>query len=1196
MSSKNYSDKILDSIEITIQSALNKLNYDVTVQAIIEQIVNLDVGEYKVKYNGNIFSAFANDLSYTYDVGDNIYLKIPEGNFSNKKFIENKVNNKSLSENDYTSLENSISPVGPTWNTFYNYSMDAVGVIAGAPVGDLDSEEYIFQWDEDKGFHDPFLQYANNYELIRIQAEFKTNLYNKHTKGNYGIELTFFTKNNEDVNYRLEIGAFNGNPYELNVFTKQEVIVEAQKNYLTGLKSIRLFEEDFEYDRYIVNGEVGDQNTEKENIFVKNIKIDYVERKNLLDNLYYLRIKTPKGKLFTDKITDLTLEGELIYNGQSILTKDNSVCRWFERDFSVMIGHEAYDKNAGFGWREIKSDFNILAINKKQVLYEKEYKLLVTYNNNVIMSEEIMVSNNDTIYDCGIAQITEGDDIKLVIENYKDDKELVGEWYYSLPDGSYRPFSADKLNTIEVKDFLLYSSVTFYCSIYDEDILIATRLHTIVNSSSQEDLTITYVGEDSFRYDANGDITIEDSEKERTIECKLAWKEGYGTSYTLKWISPDGSELIPGAAGVDPEDSMISNLWVDNYNILHYTIKQKYRVNYNNNTITIKIITLNEVEYTFKKEILFVKDGDQGTNGTTYIMAIRPCDDNEIKLSGFNALTYRNNRWQDYLKLKGYIYKDGELINDQTDKYSFTYKWAAVNLRITEGLGSDLIRIVGASAPTSNNSANLEYYVKLQVDIKDDINDEKTSLYAFYPIDIIVGSLNKDLVDITDIPSYVKYTSSGTNPSFYSNNLTCLYNDIDYTADIVSMNEDVLKINDLDSGRYLSPASKFFFEAKNNTSSDIGVLKCQIENNYIIHSIIMYLDTYGNEAINSWDGTSVSGTFALDENSSITLNRQYYQKLSNGTFSTISLNSSTYKPNTYYYQTSIFAPQMGAGEKDSQNRFSGVVMGKDSGQRQIGLYGYENGVNTFGLMQNGKAYFGASGNGRINIDGTSAIIYGGLNKGGANSMIITLNTDGMSSSTKAIDIRGNKAKSIFNVDYRGNLYAEGEITATYLTATQGGEIADFTFDDEGMEGGSIQCDYLEANVSGQIADFSIDSDGLRGGSIYCDYLKANEKGEIAGWKISSETLKKGNTILDGSNGEITTDTFKISNLGYIGEITGNDGHSSTTCVGISSNRSVVLESGRNIAFRPDGNIYIGGEDIYLQIDAENQHGIYARFA
>jgi hypothetical protein len=47
-------------------------------------------------------------------------------------------------------------------------------------------------------------------------------------------------------------------------------------------------------------------------------------------------------------------------------------------------------------------------------------------------------------------------------------------------------------------------------------------------------------------------------------------------------------------------------------------------------------------------------------------------------------------------------------------------------------------------------------------------------------------------------------------------------------------------------------------------------------------------------------------------------------------------------------------------------------MGKDGAQSLMGLYGYQNGTNSFGLMENGKAYFGISGKGRIEIDGTSA--------------------------------------------------------------------------------------------------------------------------------------------------------------------------------------------------------------------------------
>ena len=142
----------------------------------------------------------------------------------------------------------------------------------------------------------------------------------------------------------------------------------------------------------------------------------------------------------------------------------------------------------------------------------------------------------------------------------------------------------------------------------------------------------------------------------------------------------------------------------------------------------------------------------------------------------------------------------------------------------------------------------------------------------------------------------------------------------------------------------------------------------------------MYLDTYGNEAINGWDGT------ALD-----TGDGEY-----------------------------VFAPQVGAGTKDSQNRFTGVVMGKDSGQDKVGLYGYQEGVNTFGLMEDGTAFFGASsGGGRIKINGKSGSIKGG--GGGNNSTGMTINFADLNpgNNTTAIKIGGG----VFEVTYNGTLKA-----------------------------------------------------------------------------------------------------------------------------------------------------------------------------
>ena len=439
---------------------------------------------------------------------------------------------------------------------------------------------------------------------------------------------------------------------------------------------------------------------------------------------------------------------------------------------------------------------------------------------------------------------------------------------------------------------------------------------------------------------------------------------------------------------------MIENLWVDNSNILHYTIKQKYKVNFNNNTILVRIITMDEQEYSFRKEILFLKDGDQGTNGTTYVSAIRPFDpDTGLKLSGLTPLVYRDESWVNELPIRCYVYKDGELINNNGN-YILSYKWTGVNIELREGENDDRKIASGTTQLISNPTGG---YVKVQVTINDNKNNRAYEIYCNYPIDVAVNFSDDELnnIDISSIPSYIKYTASGVNPSFYSNNIEFIVDNQDYSRNISSLVKEILTVEEKDNLYYLEPASSFIFE-----DNSIALLKCEYEGKYIYHPVILYLDTYGNELINGWDGTQLQ----IDEE-----NGQY-----------------------------ILAPQIGAGEKDSFNRFTGVVMGKDSVQDKIGLYGYKAGVNTFGLMENGTAFFGAkSGGGQIIIDGTSAKIYGGGNsseEGGdaSNGMTITLADLKADGSTEAIKIGGGA----FTVKYNGTVKAtNAEVSGTIYASS-----------------------------------------------------------------------------------------------------------------------------------------------------------------
>ena len=75
----------------------------------------------------------------------------------------------------------------------------------------------------------------------------------------------------------------------------------------------------------------------------------------------------------------------------------------------------------------------------------------------------------------------------------------------------------------------------------------------------------------------------------------------------------------------------------------------------------------------------------------------------------------------------------------------------------------------------------------------------------------------------------------------------------------------------------------------------------------------------------------------------------------------------------------VLATMMSAGTKDSQNRFTGVIMGDwqtkgDSSLDVPGLYGFAKGAQRFGFKTDGTGFIGEAGKGQIQFDGTQALI------------------------------------------------------------------------------------------------------------------------------------------------------------------------------------------------------------------------------
>lgn len=941
---------IIKAMQIIADSSNSKLKLDKTITAQIDSIENIETGEYRVKYEGNIFPAYSYDVKVTFKPGENVYVKIPENDMSKRKIIEGRISSVGNTLTDILEQQVEVNLIEPSLDKFYGYDKDRTyGLVAGVGTEHPYFMQTIFKAPQNTMGDHYFQNYAKNYKKIRISGSFYTSFMGQHNKGNYGLIVTFKTLNRDPISYRLDFSSFVGNPYRYTQPSPQSVIIDVFEQSVLGLDSILLFQENFEtdkslnYSQQVIYENKGEDDPPVCNIFVKDIDISFCEVIDLKDTTYYLTIATPLGSIFSGTTTSLSLDARLKFQGKNILSENSCKCYWYKENLEIKKGSDKFDKLAGVRWKKINHDTQdylpSVTVESKDVKSHARYKLVVIYK-DVTLSKEVEIAQYNPDHDVKIKQSTRNSSrivLEIVSKKENDNRLYSGDWYFLLPDGSYDLIpGGENVSFIDVTDYLLYPTATFYCQVYYNDEPISIESHSFNISDSQDDLTLTYVGQDIYQYDANGDIAYEDTELDRTLGIEVIWKEGFGSNYTVSYLAPDGIELSGDRTKAhSPSNSMMQNLWVDSTSILHYNISQKYNLNYNNNIITIKIkCTTNGNEYTFYKEILFLKDGDQGTNGTTYICAIRPVNlTNGFKLNGFHALDYSGGWRGNGLNLRCYVYKNGQLINNDSD-FRLTFKWecgsqtaARVDkLRISKIIGftnqEDYRNVQGVGSLDTIG----DYVLKVTVNIRETSNSEDAQIYCQYPIDIAVGGFDTTYLEM-NLPSYVKYTASGINAAFLNQELKCKYRGND--LQIKPTNPTILNVKQ----NKLDPVQKFSY------SGGIAALRCEVSSSvYLLHAVMMYLDTYGNEAINGWDGTKLE----IDENGKY-----------------------------------VLAPQIGAGKKETDNTFTGVVMGRDTAEEKIGLYGYRHGIAQFGFKEDGTAFIGASGAGQILFNGNKGTIISG---------------------------------------------------------------------------------------------------------------------------------------------------------------------------------------------------------------------------
>lgn len=646
-------------------------------------------------------------------------------------------------------------------------------------------------------------------------------------------------------------------------------------------------------------------------------------------------------------------------------------------------------------------------------------------------------------------------------------------------------FELDNIQVVNIVDYK-----TFQCqvSIPSQDIVLATLEKTIYNTFDDTDYEVFFeVSEGgTYTYDTFGDLyppqIYEKPITGHTIGFTLS--ENIGT-YSYKWIfpqnsliiTPDGTEPIIGTyyAASENEQSNVVNFVIDT----RYDYTKAL-----NNRIQLEI-TIDKKPRLFYFDIGFIKEGDPGTNGTSLSMKISPTTGSPVTLTPGGQIQLQADIW-----FNGQPITESNYFNFETS-FPRAYK---VNNPLIEG---------GVSIVKNNNIITISDVV-LEASV---LYDAATGLVENYNSIIQIKAVpnqngkdagfNYDVIGLYGIPisndvdmansscrgiKNVIYDSDGHNPSY--GKIPFELNDLE--PQIIESSTAIRELKN----NIVIPRDKFFEDQSRG-----GIIFRYNDNmNYFISPIVFMANAYSKEILNAWDGSSVD----INEEGGY-----------------------------------IMAPQIGAGKKNKDNTFTGVLMGVyvngDEGSHH-GLYGFQDGITSFGFKDDGTAFIGKAGTGRIEFDGTFGTITSGNYIKGVSGTRIDLSKGWIDSfnfrlTSKALDLNSENSRFKFDIsqDSNGTFKIIGS-DKTLLNITNESYYLQSNNFSEGEAGMKINL----KNGSIDAKNFSISSSGDASfkGDIEAD------SGTIGDWVINGGRLEStnGSIKLDAKNNRIIGGSIYIPDI------------------------------------------------------------------
>lgn len=443
-----------------------------------------------------------------------------------------------------------------------------------------------------------------------------------------------------------------------------------------------------------------------------------------------------------------------------------------------------------------------------------------------------------------------------------------------------------------------------------------------------------------------------------------------------------GNPVMEDNIIIEPQDKYFS-----------YKIKPYYEPSAQNNTILVEAhIKDSDNKVNVVKGELPLTFSSFGTNGTNYTLSIVPNTTQIASLPPTSTNEEGQEEANPLLQLKVTLRNgDGELIALNEDSFifpntteeenkledapdeevtttNFKYGWYALNgnnsavslVPAAEGSKEQLLEI-------SPEYGSIPYVgiVKTSVEYPEELSDGSSRVLRLNTVYPVPYSSSKDYY--ISGPTTIIYDNQGVisrcSDEPYKLFQHTTEGDIEETncswsIEYFEDNGTLLDENNTEAGNNytniidympkldyrkntLLPAP-MYYEFDNGTFI-VPVIVCKIGDKTVwTQPIVITQNNYASSTLNQW-----SGQFEINE--------------ANGT---------------------IMSTMVGAGKKNENNTFDGVLMGDieqganfdTNNASGLGIYGFNNGAQSFYLGIDGKAFFGKSGRGRIYIDGDQGTI------------------------------------------------------------------------------------------------------------------------------------------------------------------------------------------------------------------------------